>query len=119
MALLKYQVAKATAGSANKTVEFPGGGTPIIKKISAISVQHLMFAQWYGRFTNPEDDYDTLGLFNKIIPDTYYSAVLYEGNSEWPQGWNIYLATHSQVASDIIYWTIEYDLLKPVKKKWW
>lgn len=126
MPILPFTETKATAGILYSTIiKKPIGAKIIIRHITVTTKDttgtffpecrgHLRVV---GKGTGP-----TIGLYDKRPARTHQSnggAVVFEGASEWPDGWEFKGQFRIQNTPDTIYYVIEYDIVEIEKKRGW
>jgi len=118
--------AVAAAAASQTILKRPSGGNVRLKAISVYTEQILSFGKWDGYFVRvgaayPAKDYRTV-FEPRIIDETKDTpVVLFQGDIEWPKDWQLVLDCRTQTASEVIHFSIAYEILpeKEITPTWW
>lgn len=107
----------AAAGAASKTFKKPVGDKIVIKSVNASSDYDILFGNFNAYlYKTPE----MISIGNKIFPNINDGGGFSGLNQDWPDGWDLIVATTTQTAGDKVYYTIEYEIIPlEVEPKGW
>lgn len=109
----------AAAAAVNTDFTKPAGGPIIIRRISLATVQNIEFGYHRGWLEKIAPGIMYIALYNKIVPNTTYPVVLFDGEQEWPENFRLRLREVTQNAADALRFVVSYEIRKPEKKRWY
>lgn len=120
---MPYITGDITEASADTGIQViikrPTGGKIWIRRIGISSDKNIDFGRVWGLLYQSNHPYPRTYLFRKIIPQVgTYGKTVFEGKTEWPFDWDMYLVGKTQTTLSRTWWTVEFEVEPPIRKGW-